>query len=218
VDPHAYARQVVRTLREHLLPGSLLGAWLIGSIAWDDYRPGSSDVDVLAVAETQPEPVRRALADALIALPCPARQLEFVLYPPGPDQPSRWQLNVNTDPVRVSTDPATEPAHWFVLDIAMARERAIPLYGPPAHELLAPVPPEVVHRALNDSLDWHDANERTQPNAVLNACRAWHYAETGRWASKTAAALWARERVADPSKIDAALARRTGVENPKLSG
>jgi hypothetical protein len=112
-----------------LLPGSLLGAWLIGSIAWDDYRPGSSDVDILAVAETQPEPVRRALADALIALPCPARQLEFVLYPPGPDQPSRWQLNVNTDPVRVSTDPATEPAHWFVLDIAMARERAIPLYG-----------------------------------------------------------------------------------------
>src|SRR5690606_8801772 len=71
VDPLAYARQVVRTLREHLLPGSLPGAWLIGSIAWDDYRPGSSDVDILAVAETHPEPVRRALADALIALPRP---------------------------------------------------------------------------------------------------------------------------------------------------
>lgn len=214
MDPHAYARQVTRTLREQLLPGTLRGAWLVGSIAWDDYRPGSSDIDVLAVADPQPLPVRLALAEALAALPCPGRKLEFVLYPPGPDQPSRWQLNLNTNPVHASTDPATEPRHWFVLDVAMARERAIPLFGPPAHELLAPVPEQTVRQALEESLAWHEANEPKEPNAVLNACRARHYTETGRWASKTAAGLCARGKVADPSAIDAALAQRNRPRDP----
>lgn len=208
MDPRTYAEEITRTLHELLLPGTLRGVWLVGSLAWDDYHPASSDIDVMAVAEPQPPEVRLAVAEAVAALECPARQLEFVLYPPGEDQPSRWQLNLNTNPHSVSIDPASEPAHWFVLDVAMARERAVPLFGPPAHELLAPVPLERIHHALEQSLGWHDEHDAGRPNQALNACRAWLFAETGRWASKTTAAHWARERLDDPSLIDAALAER----------
>ena len=207
MDIRTCADEVVRTLREHLAR-SLRGAWLVGSLAWSDFRPASSDIDVLAVANPRPPHVRQALAEALAAVKCPARGLEFVLYPTGPDQPFRWQLNLNTNPPHVSLDASTEPRHWFVLDVAMARERAIPICGPPAAELLAPIPAEQVHQALEESLAWHEQHEPDRPNAVLNACRAWRYAETGRWSSKTAAALWAREKVDDPGRIDAALASR----------
>lgn len=208
MQPRTYADEVTRILRE-LLPEALRGAWLVGSLAWDDYHAGSSDIDIMAVADlVQPE-LRLTVARELAAVDCPARGLEFVLYgPPEDDQPAHWQLNLNTSPPSVSVDPSTEPPHWFVLDVAMARERAVPLFGPPARELLAPVPPERIHRALELSLDWHAEFDVGRPNAVLNACRAWRYAETGRWSSKTTAALWARERLADPALVDDALATR----------
>lgn len=57
MQPRTYADEVTRILRE-LLPEALRGAWLIGSLAWDDYRPGNSDIDIMAVADVVP-PERR---------------------------------------------------------------------------------------------------------------------------------------------------------------
>jgi hypothetical protein len=43
-------------------------------------------------------------------------------------------------PLHVSLDPALEPAHWFVVDLAILREHGVALAGPSARALVAPIP------------------------------------------------------------------------------
>jgi hypothetical protein len=88
--------------------------------------------------------------------------------------------------------------------------------GPPASELLATVPRAWVLEAVRDSLTWHAREEPVSPNNVLNACRAWRYAEEGVWGTKAAGATWARARLEDPSVIETAIAKRHGPSGPGL--
>jgi hypothetical protein len=122
-----------------------------------------------------------------------------------------WELNLNTGPevgVDASFDPSTEPEHWFVLDVAMAREHASPLLGPPPEEVFGDVPRERVLRALLGSTEWHLQNDPGGVQSVLSACRAWRWVEESTWSPKPEAARWARTRTEDPALIDAALAAR----------
>jgi predicted nucleotidyltransferase len=172
--------------------GDLHAVYLIGSAASGDYEHGRSDVDVVAVTETSlSEGERRKLVDAAESLPCPARKLELVVYPLGSD---RHEINLNTGE-KVSFDPAEDPPFWFVLDRAIAQEHAIVLAGPPWNEVFEPVSREALVDALGQALDWQDENEPVGRSAVLNACRAWMWLETGEWRSKREAAAWLRGRV-----------------------
>ena len=74
------------------------------------------------------------------------RGLELVLYPeprspprPG-DHGSRSTSTPAPDAFHVSFDPADEPAHWFVLDLAILRAHGRTLTGPPPAELVGPIP------------------------------------------------------------------------------
>jgi hypothetical protein len=228
--PDEAAQRYLRALTGRLhqgLPESLVGVYLIGSAATGDYLPGRSDLDVAVVVErTLDARTKRRLVSLLShdALPCPARMLELVVYPAevarsGALHPA-YELNLNTGPsggTRAWFDPAgpdAEPRHWFVVDLASAAEIALVLDGPPAGEVFAPAPREGVRMALLSVLDWQMSNEPIAPNTVLNACRAWRWAETGRWGSKSEAGRWGRRRVGDPSPIDAALAARRGEAPP----
>ena len=82
--------------------------------------------------------------------------------------------------------------------------------GPPAHELFAPMPRAWVIEALSGSISWHRAHRSLEVNSVLNACRAWLYAEEGVLGSKAAGASWAIQRWRDPSTIKSALESRQG--------
>ena len=220
-DPSAdaYLDRLAERLRT-VLRGRLLGAWLVNSAARVDYLPGRSDLDVaVAVGDALPGRLKLALADELrhAALPCPAPRLELVVYrhevlaDPGP-RPD-WDLNLNTGPAiddHVGTDSTVEPAHWFVIDLAAARQASLALMGPPLATLLGPISDTAVHDALRASAEWHAANDATAPNRVLNACRAWHWLETGHWASKTEAAAWATARDGDADLIRLSVARRRG--------
>ena len=53
------------------------------------------------------------------------------------------------------------------------------------------MPREWAIDALSESLDWWKDNEPTTPDALLNACRGWRWAQTGIWGSKLAGAKWA---------------------------
>ena len=94
----------------------LRGAYVIGSAALGGYRPGESDLDVLAVsARPTTGEQRQAVVETCRheALPCPARKLELVAY--GPDGAT---AELNTGPGEFgigSADP-----FWFVLDRAIA--------------------------------------------------------------------------------------------------
>ncbi len=222
LDHPAAARYLERLVARSrkALGDRLVGAWLANSGARDDYLPGRSDLDVeLAVDRSLDDAALRRLADRLRhrSLPCPAPRLELVVYrieilgDPGP-RPD-WELNLNTGPAaadHVGLDPSAEPAHWFVLDLSMARERSIPLLGPPLAELLAPIPDARVVEALRASAGWHAAHDAAAPNRVLNACRAWLWLTEGRWSSKTEAAAWAITAGGDRPLIELALARRRG--------
>jgi hypothetical protein len=216
--PHRdYLDEIVERLSQALGP-ELHAVVLGGSAGLGAYEPGRSDLDVIAVcAAPLPRSAARDLARSLShrALPCPARRLELVVMTraaaAGERDAPAFELNLNTGadaPEHVELDPAAEAAHWFVVDRSIARARGRALLGPPPAEVLAPVPRVDVLGALRDSLDWHAAHEPTSPDSVLNACRAWRWARTGRWTAKLAAGEWARARMSDPAAVDAALAAR----------
>ena len=83
----------------------VVGVYTTGSLALGGYRPGRSDIDVMAVVAGSPAlEVRRQLAAELDhrLLTCPAAGLEFVLYPLGtvsrPTPDAGYLLNLNTGP------------------------------------------------------------------------------------------------------------------------
>jgi hypothetical protein len=169
----------------------LLAVYLSGSAAVGAFRDGQSDLDVLAVVDT----ARAADMDAIVAgcshsaLPCPASKLELVVYEraaaarPGPAP--RWSLNVDTGPGvhQVGFEPAEEPAHWFVLDLAFAHRHAIPLVGPPAAHLIGNPAEDAVRAAFAQAIAWYTEHEPGEP-ARIASLRARHWERTGEFASK----------------------------------
>lgn len=62
----ALPAEVARVISAHLrltdesLPGQITGLYLVGSLALDDYQPGQSDIDFVAVTDTTLTPVQLA--------------------------------------------------------------------------------------------------------------------------------------------------------------
>lgn len=224
-----YAWHVVRAINE-LLTEPLHAAYVIGSLAMDDFAPGWSDIDVAAVTarrltgdELQGaiEAVEATLGD------CPARGLELVVYP-GPVVTIRsavlFELNLNGGPqmpLHVDTDPSEAPGHWFLLDLAIAREHALRLFGPEAAQVFSEPARAHVLTAVQRSLWWQGGSGSAPAGTVLNACRSWLYAAEGIWGSKSEAGAWARRSLSSEQQeaqpkapataaaiIDAALAAR----------
>lgn len=142
------------------------------------------------------DPEKRAVAQAAShrVLPCPARGLELVVISAEaarhPGRAPRWELNLNTGdgrPDHVGLDPAAEPAHWFVVDLALAHQNAAVLLGPPAHELIGAPDPADVRAAQGQAIGWYARNEM-RPEMVIAACRAWHWSHTG--SSRPSGTLW----------------------------
>jgi Aminoglycoside adenylyltransferase, C-terminal domain len=213
----AYAGELVERLRR-ILGDALLGAWIVGSGARDDYVPGRSDLDVAAAVD---RPLSRSEKAAVVAscrqraLPCPAKGLELVLYRPA--TAPHYELNLNDGPAvpfHVSYAWGEDEPHWFVVDLAGARGGSRAVYGPPLADVLPEPDGGSVRAAVRAVLDWQERAEPVAANSVLNACRAWRWAATGEWTSKTEAAEWARDF--DPGLIDAAVAFRRGEEAAPL--
>jgi len=214
-----YLSDVVARL-EDVLEGGLTSAYATGSLALGGFVPDQSDLDVIAVSSDSLEPhEKRAIVAALNqdALPCPARGLELVVYSrsiaAAASKAPCFETNLNTGPrmpFHVSFDCASEPTHWFVLDIAIVREHGRALVGLPADVVFAPIPRRWLIDALRDSLEWHAEHETITHYSVLNACRALRFGVENVWATKEHAAEWARAQVDDAALVDASLAIRRG--------
>jgi hypothetical protein len=202
---------------------ALVGIWFVGSVALGGYVPGQSDVDIAAVCEgalTHRE--RQHVASAIVAVStaCPARGLEFTLYrrevagsPPTQTRGADFEVNANGGPqmpTAIHLDSAVESGFWYVLDRAIAHRAGVVISGPPPSEVFADVPRRSLLVAMSESMAWHRAHEKATLYSVLNACRAWRFAEEDVLGSKLEGAAWARGRWSNAGVIDAAVALRRG--------
>lgn len=209
-----YLRRVLGTIEE-ILRHELVGVYLLGSLAMGGYVAGRSDIDVAVVVDGDALRSRMQGLVELVAhptLPCPAPKLELVVYPRSSlrgARPSLDQaLNLNTGPevgTRATYEPDDEPRHWFVLDVAMARDHARALAGPSPTRAFPSLDRERVLMALLASISWHEAHDDAGIASVLNAARALRFTLTGAWSSKADAATWAIGAGPDPELVAKAI-------------
>jgi hypothetical protein len=205
---------------ERLLGTGLVGAYFVGSVALGGFVPRESDIDVVAVCrETLTRAQARSVASVMVEVSgaCPARGLEFTLYlrevVGSPPTAADYEVTANGGPrmpTTVHLEAALEPGFWYVLDRAIAHRSGLTISGPPAVSVFADVPRVTLLAAMAESMAWHRAHERATLYSVLNACRAWRFAEEDVLGSKLEGAAWARKRWVDPGLIDAAVALRRG--------
>jgi hypothetical protein len=210
-DVERYLSGLVERLTS-LLGDRLIGVYGLGGLAFGDYRQGRSDLDVYVVVRSSleaDEKRRVAAACSHGALPCPARQLEMVVIAAPearhPTSTPRWELNLNTGAGRVDhigLDAAVEPSHWFVLDLAIAHQGAVALFGPPASELVGMPLLADVQTAQSEAVAWY-ARNKMPAETVAAACRAWHWLATGTFVAKRPAVRWALARFDDGPRNDA---------------
>jgi hypothetical protein len=178
----------------------VVGVYTTGSLALGDYRPGRSDIDLMAVVDgSQDLDLRRELFGQLDhrVLHCPAAGLEFVLYPlttvSRPTLDAGYLINFNTGaalPPVASFDPGEGPAFWYPIDRAITRQSGAALYGPPALQLFAAFPFDDLLQVVITSVEAQSDPQEGHllDNAVLNGCRGLSFAQDHRWYAKVDAA------------------------------
>ena len=178
----------------------VVGVYTTGSLALGDYRPGRSDIDLMAVVDGSPSlDRRRQLVRQLDhhELACPASGLEFVVYPlttvERPTVAAGYLLNLNTGPALppvTSFDPGDGAAFWYPIDRAITQQSGASLYGSPAEQLFAKLPFDDLLGVVIASVVAHRDLKETDllDNAVLNGCRALSFARDRRWYAKVDAA------------------------------
>ena len=155
----------------------VLASFVLGSGLVGGYRPGESDLDLVAVVDRPlAGEARRRAVERIASLELPGRRLELVVYVLG-RQPPDFDLNLEVDGDGVREAP-DEAEHWFVIDAAIAQER-IPEWS----RYFEPVSEERTRTAVEASLAW-SAGWPELEFARLNAARARHYLEHGEWISK----------------------------------
>ena len=202
----------------------LIGVYFVGSVALGGYVAAESDVDIAAVSWTAlSDRQKRSVASAIVAVSemCPARGVEFTLYRRDVAGSVRdgaaFEVNANGGPrmpTAVHMDAATEQGFWYTLDRAIAHRSGVVISGPPPHTVFVDVPRSTLLAAMSQSMAWHREHEKATLYSVLNACRAWRFAEEDVLGSKLEGAAWARTRWPDTDVIDAAVALRQGKDAP----
>ena len=188
------------------LPGAVDGLYLLGSLALDDYRPGQSDVDFVAVSE---DPLDDAALDELEVIHAD------LLAPFHFDGIYVTYRELATDPAGARTPSAHEgrlarsgafevnPVVWHM----MAR-KAIPVRGPAPDRLAVRWAPEAMRSWSLDNLNgywaglvarWRDTTPSRElvvhhyglPWPVLGVSRLHHTVATAEVTSKAGGGRWA---------------------------
>ena len=154
-------REVVGLVRQ-ALGSDVVGAWLTGSAVAGGLRP-SSDLDVFVVSRRPTtDPERRRLVDGLLALSGrraaagPSRSIELTIavwadvrpwrYPPPMDLQygDWWRAELESG----HAWPWPSPNPDLAVLITSVLDASLPLIGPSAPEVLEPVPPADLARAI----------------------------------------------------------------------
>ena len=204
--PGAQIEAALELMSQALRRGTSLGVYLYGSAVVGGLRP-DSDLDLFVVAGRRlSRGEKRRLIDGLLPIsgretrPASWRPLELTVvaqvevrpwrYPP------RWELQYGEwlRPEFLAGElepwPSVNPDLAVLISMVLASGR--PLVGPPAAELLDPVPHADLVRAMVDELPQllGELGSDTR-NVLLTLARIWTTAATTEIRSKDAAAEWA---------------------------
>jgi hypothetical protein len=212
-----------------VLQTALVSAILHGSLTNHDFRPGTSDLDLLLVVESGLSSGQAdGLVDAVRAADLgQAGGIDLLIVTrqaaeqPG-DHPAR-ELTVGRWPgsgeeLEVEGPDDQVPDVWPELSEARANGRS--LLGPAPRDVIGEVPADRVRANGTGWLETWLTRTDDDKNAVLmvlTACRIWGFGLTGEHLSKTEAGRWALER--DPSLVgvELALAARTTPSDPRIA-
>ncbi|MFI7542335.1 aminoglycoside adenylyltransferase domain-containing protein [Actinoplanes sp. NPDC049599] len=189
--------------------GALRSVVLHGSLAAGGFRPGRSDIDVLAVvagglADDQAAALERAVRQADLG---GAAGLDVHVVTAevagAPTRQPALELHVGRSAgpaAECEVERRTPAAPDLLTELSMARAHGIALRGADSREVIAPVPDAwVVDRGRHWLLTWRSLTGDTRHAAfmVLTACRIWRFAVEHVHCAKAQAAAWALDR--DPS-------------------
>jgi streptomycin 3"-adenylyltransferase len=177
-----------------LLGRDLIGIYLGGSFAMDDFIDATSDYDLLVLVRRPLTPVRvaalRRLHDELARARRDAARLE------GDYVPRSWLRPIGTTrPVYFFSHGRLRSRPAFMLsadNVANMRDEGIAVVGPPANRVLPRVEPDQVRAAARGMLHERSA-PRTEASAaeeIIGALRSMSAIETGRPTSKTSGVRW----------------------------
>jgi predicted nucleotidyltransferase len=177
-----------------VLGDELVGVYAGGSFALGGYEPGRSDLDVAVVVESGLAAEQRSLLVECVrheALPCPARELELVVYRLSTVRSGSakrdFELNLNCGAdtaVLVESGPGSGASFWYPIDRSILAQAGIAVLGPPAREVFAPIPTEDLRPVLEEANRWHRADLGGGADAAANVARAEHFLREGRWVAK----------------------------------
>ncbi|HEX5911963.1 MAG TPA: aminoglycoside adenylyltransferase domain-containing protein [Rubrobacter sp.] len=183
--------------------GSLVGLYVYGSLVTGDFDKGRSDIDLLAVVDSDIEDETFDRLDGMHARivednPAWEDRIE-VAYVPAP---ALWNFRTRTAQIAVISPG--EPFHLkaagkdWLINWYMVREVGVTLCGPPPRAVIPKISQSEFVEAVREQAEaWKEwvfkmSTPGAQSYAVLTLCRALYTHTHGRQASKKQAALWAR--------------------------
>lgn len=219
-DIREYIAETTRCFKD-VLRDNLVGLYLCGSLVQDDFEAHRSDIDLLGVVSEELNDIARQrlvsqLSHEVRAVP--AQGLEAVLFRADtvrlPKLGFPFEFAFSTGPQGEPVCEAPGTADDMLIDIALCRDAGIALAGPSASEAFAPISRRLLRHALVEELQWHKREVRKHVddtaavNAILNAARSLHAAESGQILSKTQGGRWWLQRYPFDDLVASALSSR----------
>jgi predicted nucleotidyltransferase len=182
---------------------SLVGLYVYGSLVTRDFDKDRSDIDLLAVVDSDVEGDTFDRLDRMHARivedhPAWEDRIEVAYVPAG----ALWNFRTRT--YRIAVISPGEPFHLkaagkdWLINWYMVREVGITLYGPPPRVLIPEISQSEFVEAVREQAEaWKEwvfemGTPGAQSYAVLTLCRALYSHTYGRQASKRQAAVWAQ--------------------------
>lgn len=195
----------------------LAGLYLHGSGAMGGWHPRLSDVDILAVvADRASDDEKQLVTDLLHGAGHrpPGSGVEFSLVSSSTfgtvSASPAFELHATTGADTKVVDGDSHPGDPdLVLHYAVCRARGVAFAGAEASLLLPAYPRRAILDALSAELVWA-RDHAPWRYIVLNACRAWAFAEEGSVLSKVDGGDWALVRGIEPGAVAAALDAQRG--------